>query len=113
EAVEALRPGLRRGGQAVEGLGHAGAVAALDDHDDVVVVAELGEVLLPALLVVLARANEVAALGVVFESGGGGVGGQRAEEEAGGQDEPGVATDDPQQAGQEAKYPGRLFRMSR
>ena len=48
---------------------HPGAVVALDDDDHVVVVAEFGEVCPPALLIVLVRVDQVAALGAVFEPG--------------------------------------------
>jgi hypothetical protein len=86
EAVEQVGPAADLVGQGVEGLAHGHAVAALDDGDDVVVVAELGQVLLPALLRFLVGAEQVVALRLVLQSGGGGEGGQGAQEEGDGQD---------------------------
>jgi hypothetical protein len=64
---------------------------AFDDGDDVVVVAKLSEVLSPTLLVVLVRAEEVVAAGVVFQGSCGGDDGQAGQAEGEGQDSAGSA----------------------
>src|SRR5205823_1327927 len=79
-----FRPAARRfawPGHGRQRLRHARAVAAADDDYHVVVVAELVEVLPPALLRLLVGADQVAALGLVLEAGGGGVDGEAAQEE--------------------------------
>ena len=72
DAVERLGLIGQACGEAVECSLHPGAVGPLDHDNDVVIVAELAEVALPALLIVLARTDEVVASGVILEAQQGG-----------------------------------------
>ncbi len=74
EPVEQVGALPQPGGDGLQRGLHALLVGPLHHDDDVVVVTELGEVLLPALLAVLAGADEVVAGGVVLEPRGGGDG---------------------------------------
>ena len=78
------------------------APAALSHNNDVIVVAELGQVPLPALLVILAGADQVVARGVVFQAGEAGDGGGGAQEERDDQHEPGAGADGGHERQQEA-----------
>ena len=84
--------------------------AASDDGHDVVVVAEFLDVVAPALLALLARADEVAALGLVFEVEKGGVEGKGAKGGGQGEDGAGEAADRPDESDQAATNESRLVR---
>src|SRR5258707_1085624 len=103
-------------GEVVEGGLHAGAVLALDDGHDVVVVAKLVEVVLPALLVILFGADEVVARRVVFEARRGGDGGDGAQDQRDAEDDARVAADQGDERDEETTHQvrllgGELFRL--
>ena len=70
EAIEESRLVLNSLRQEVERLFHTFTVRALDNDDNVVIVAELGQVFTPALVVILVRTDEIAALRAVFKEAG-------------------------------------------
>jgi hypothetical protein len=79
------------GGEGFERFAHAFAVGALHDHDDVLIIAELANVLLPPLLVVFIRVDEIVTPGVIFEAGIECARGNRGQEERGCEHQAGVA----------------------
>ncbi len=91
QAIEEVGMGPDALGDGLEGLFHPRpALAANHDHD-IVIVAELIEILLPALLVVLFRADQVVALGVILQTGAGGINRQATEAKRNEQDEQRIA----------------------
>ena len=78
-------------GDGLEGLFDPRPALAADHDHDIVIVAELIEVLLPALLVVLFRADQVVALGVILQTGAGGINRQATEAKRNEQDEQRIA----------------------
>src|SRR5207248_6079420 len=95
-------------GQGFERGAHPAAVGAFDDDDHVIIVAELGEVGAPALLVVLVLVHEVAALGAVIQAGAEGGGGHGGGEGRDGQDGAGEAAAGCDEGGEQAWDDGGL-----
>ena len=113
EPVEELRLRLQRAGQRLQRLFHAWAVAPLHHDDDVVFVAELFDVLPPALEVILIGADQVGPLRADFQPGVEGVGGEAAQHDAQRQDQAGPALHNPDQADEQTGNEPRLFGVNR
>ena len=108
EAVEQLRLSLHARGQRFQRLLHARTIRALDDDDDVFVLAKLSEVIAPALLIFLVRADKILALRFVLESRGGGPDRGAGDRQRQQQHDERIAAHDRHQTAQEATDSGAL-----
>src|SRR5262249_2347588 len=109
QAIEVLGLLLDVARELLEGLFHTSAVLALHDDDHVIVVAELVDILLPALKTGLVGTDEIVALGFEFERGEVGVESQAAGDEREAEDEPGVAGAPARDAAEQARNQPGLF----
>ncbi len=76
-------------GQSLKGLFHLRTLGSLNHDDNVIVVAEFLQVLMPSLLINLVRADQVASFGVILEKTAGRVKGYGAAREGQDQHQPG------------------------
>src|SRR6266849_3447913 len=111
EAIKEIRLLAYFGRQSFQCLHHPPAVRTLHDHDHIFVVAELGQVLPPALLVVFVRIDQVAALRTVFEKMVERVSGNGGEECGQGENQLRITADCGHETGQETGNELRLLPM--
>src|SRR5207253_7042518 len=109
QAIEVFRLLFDLGGELLQRLFHAGAVLALDDHHHVVIVAELINVLLPALKARLVGTDQVVALSLELEGGEIGVQGEGTRDKGDGEDERGSAGAGGGDAAEQARNQPGLF----
>src|SRR5262249_28231491 len=69
EPIKQVGTGGDSRAEMVKRVFHSRGIATAHDDHDVIIIAEFGQISLPALLIILARIDKVAALGAEFQIG--------------------------------------------